>query len=320
MVRKRVVVVGGAGFVGSHVVRALQRSFGDDAVLVLDRSANEHASETQAIRCDIACDSKKSLTAILDRAEAEAIVHCAGATVGSDEELLRENLGGTIQLLEACADSRRTKHFCYIGSSAEYDAVGRPGRTPESTPIHPTGPYARSKAAASQVVLEARGGALCPYVVRLFNPIGTGMSSSTLLGRLWSLVVNRDAADVTLGDLGGFRDYLDIGDASRAIALSVNAGLSLKGRAINVGSGEAHCSRDLVSRFLAASGLQYKWVETGVGSRRSASVSWQEADVALAVSVLGWVPSIPFAAAVEALGRIAKSERTRQLRVVQNRT
>lgn len=127
-------------------------------------------------------------------------------------------------------------------------------------------------------------------MLRVFNPVGAGIGEQTLPGRAARLIreaIESSSGRIELGPLGAWRDYLDARDvAEAAIAaatLPVESGLVL-----NVGSGKAVESRDLIHRLARVAAFDGTIGETAEASGRSAGVSWQQADVHAVAGALGW--------------------------------
>nr|WP_322975328.1 NAD-dependent epimerase/dehydratase family protein [Actinacidiphila bryophytorum] len=91
------------------------------------------------------------------------------------------------------------------------------------------------------------------------------------------------------GDLGAYRDFVDVRDVAEAVALAATAPGPLP-PVVNVGSGQATLVRDLAVELAGLCSFGGRITESGAGSERSAGVSWVRADIALAAAALGWQP------------------------------
>jgi nucleoside-diphosphate-sugar epimerase len=92
-----------------------------------------------------------------------------------------------------------------------------------------------------------------------------------------------------LGDLSAYRDFVDVRDVARAVALAVTAPGPLP-PVLNIGGGGAVPVRELVRGLARMAGFRGRLEESAGGSARSAEVSWQCSDVSAAARVLGWRP------------------------------
>jgi nucleoside-diphosphate-sugar epimerase len=134
----------------------------------------------------------------------------------------------------------------------------------------------------------------------VFNPIGPGQPTATVLGRAAAAIeeaVAAGAATVKLGPLEAFRDFVDVRDVARAVTCAIRT--ARPGRVVfNVARGEAIQVREMVRRLAEHAGFPGGIDERAVGSARSGAVAWQEADVENAAIGLGWVPRFELDASV----------------------
>jgi nucleoside-diphosphate-sugar epimerase len=138
--------------------------------------------------------------------------------------------------------------------------------------------------------LAVTGSGLDAVVLRVFNPVGAGAPASGLPGRLAAAFrAGPPGGVVRTGDLGAYRDFVDVRDVAEAVALAVLAAGPLP-PVVNIGSGRATLVRDLAAELATLCGFTGTVEESGAGSERSAAVSWVRADIALAASALGWTP------------------------------
>jgi dTDP-glucose 4,6-dehydratase len=171
MANKRVVVTGGAGFIGSALCRHLMKS-GHYDVLNLDKltyaadlAAVADAAARPSYRLEIAdiCDRTK-VSAILDRFRPDWVFHLAAEThvdrsIDSPESFLETNIMGTQRLLAATldywrsldADARKAFRFVHVSTDEVYGTLGASGSFNEESPYRPNSPYAASKAAADHL-------------------------------------------------------------------------------------------------------------------------------------------------------------------------
>jgi NDP-hexose 4-ketoreductase len=291
-----ILVTGAAGLIGRAVLAEAERS-GVVADAVVGR-ASPSAPKAHVLR--LSPDAVDPLARLLDRLKPAAIVNCAGRTSGNEAELWQANVESVAALLEAMRASAAGARLVHLGSAAEYAGV-LDGATDEEAPLAASTPYAAAKLAASRLVGEAADAGLDTAVARVFNPIGSGMSATSLPGRAARLL--RDAAvagaaEIELGPLDAVRDYVDLRDI--ATAVHILASERLAHRVYNVGSGRPTLVRDLVGMIADRAGFAGEIGESAAASPRSPGISRQVADIGRMCST-GWLPTVALAESIEAL-------------------
>lgn len=291
-----VLVVGERGFIGRHVYRELQatsgRVFGGLTV----------SGKVVPARLLASLD-----TGVLARALAQhnvgVVVNCAGVTNGPDSVLTAGNVTLPEKLIQACALAGPIR-IVHIGSSAEVGATDPNTVITEDRPPQPSSPYGVTKLAGSLLVRDACYDGVETVVVRVFNPIGSGMSSATMPGAAAHKIHSAlsKGAPLRLGPLGAVRDFVDVRDVARAVRLAASVP-ALSGKLVNVARGEAVVARHVVRHMADVAGFTGKIHEWGIGSERSETVSWQRADITAARELLGWSPRYTVDEAVEELWR-----------------
>jgi GDP-4-dehydro-6-deoxy-D-mannose reductase len=242
MEAERALVTGAGGFVGSHLVRDLtEHGF---EVTAADRSRGD-VTDPEAMRLLVA-DVRPT-----------CVFHLAGVREARLDELLRVNVWGTVNLLEAVAAEAPDARTVVVGSAAEY---GETTREPvdEDHPLQPVTDYGVVKASqglAAAAVGRRRG--IHVTRVRLFNLLGPGepMSfvASAIAGRIVAIQAGAARPPLQTGDLTTRRDFVDVRDAVRALRLAATRGEA--GAVYNVCSGEATRIGTLVEALLHLAGL-----------------------------------------------------------------
>jgi nucleoside-diphosphate-sugar epimerase len=260
---------------------------------------------------DLSIADRDDIAALLRAERPDTVINCSGVTEGDVDRLVRGNVVLVGELLAAMADTAAGSRLVQIGSSAEYGAVPVGAGITEGTRANPVGPYGVTKLAASELVLAAgRAKAVDAVVLRVFNPIGSGISANTLPGRAVAAMRAALAGGerrIALGSLDDHRDFVDVGDVADAIVVAATAGGPLGPRVLNVGSGRATRARDLVTGLAAVAGFDGEIAEDQSSSARSAAVPWQQADIAAIGSLLDWRPRRALAESLEAAWRGAEN-------------
>ncbi|CAL9500418.1 dTDP-glucose 4,6-dehydratase [Streptomyces sp. enrichment culture] len=295
---RRVLVTGGAGFIGSHYVRSLlgaragrgaeePRSAGDTAVTVLDKltyagvlanldAVRGHPGFT-FVRGDV-CD--ESLVGGLVAAHDEVVHFAAESHVDRSIEaagdFVRTNVLGTQVLLEA-AVRHRTELFVQISTDEVYGSVAH-GSWREDAPLAPNSPYAASKAAADLLALaHHRTHGLDVRITRCSNNYGPGHFPEKLIPRFVTRLL--DGLTVPLyGDGEHVRDWLHVEDHVRGIELVRRRGRA--GEVYHIGGGTELSNRELTGRLLALVGADWdrvERVEDRKGHDRRYSLDWAKA-------------------------------------------
>jgi UDP-glucose 4-epimerase len=308
-----VLVTGGAGYIGSHIVAELARigahpvivdNFCNSSPAVIPRLQRITGQQLPCISADVR--DRAALTRLFSDHAIAAVVHCAGLkAVGEGEaQPLRyydNNVGGAIALVAAMADAG-VKRLVFSSSAAVY---GQPDRNPitEGAPPRPRSVYGRTKRLVEQLLedLVAADGSWRIAVLRYFNPAGA--HGSAAIGEAPSGIPNNLVpllADVASGRLAeiaiygddwptpdgtGIRDYIHVMDlaAGHVAALShldSNPGLVT----LNLGTGRGHSVLELITAFERACG---RTIARRIAARRPGDVAAYYADPSRAEAVLG---------------------------------
>ena len=289
------LVTGASGFVGRHVLDALERdadlpSHSENKVIVLGRRCPEKLPSADFVAADLT-DTHK-LPGLIQRISPDYVIHTAGRTPPAlDEELYRANFWATIHLLSALRATHKPARVVLSGSAAELGSVD-PERLPvdETYTGYPRDAYGRSKYLASSAGLAERA-PLEVMVARVFNPIGPGTPPTQAFGRFADRLTDPDADPLCLvvGDLEARRDFIDVRDVARAmisLALHGHPGL-----AYNVGTGRSRTVAEGLERLIQLSGRTVRVsVDSALKGRRGPIDS--RANIDRIIAHTAWQPAI----------------------------
>jgi nucleoside-diphosphate-sugar epimerase len=233
----RLLLTGGTGFVGRHVLAAA-RVAGLDVVRAARAQTGDFAQTIAA-------------------AEPDVIVHCAGVTTAPDKAAMHAaNVDLTAGLLAAAAEQPRPPRIVLIGSAAEYGHVpasALPVR--EDWSCRPVTDYAASKHRQTLLGLALSERGYPITIARLFNPVGADMPRHLALPAIAGrLAAAGPGGVVRVGNLDVARDFIDVREAARIIlALAVMEAAPWP--LVNVCSGRSARLGDLVDRMVALGGF-----------------------------------------------------------------
>jgi UDP-glucose 4-epimerase len=252
---QQVLVTGGAGFIGSHIVEALLAA--GAKVRVLDDLSTGHRENLAAVadRVDWIGGSVTDPEACLRAAEGcSRVVHEAALvsvprSIGEPRLNHDINLTGTFNILEACR-AHGVKRLVFASTAAVYG--NQPGEQKrEQDPWSPESPYAASKLAAEMYMrVYARCHGLEAVALRYFNVYGPRQDPASMYAGVISKFVDllgAGKAPVLHGDGGQTRDFVYVKDVARANVLALGAKLTAPFQVFNVGTGRARSLLDLLS-------------------------------------------------------------------------
>lgn len=316
----KILVTGGAGYIGSHTcLELLNAGYG---VTVLDNYCNSSPESLNRVEkitgktiSRVVADIRDgdALKQALRDSGAQAVIHFAGlkAVGESVQQPLRyydNNVVGTLRLLEAM-DACGVKTLVFSSSATVY---GDPQRLPltEDHPLSATNPYGRSKLVIEDMLRDAFvGDASWRFgILRYFNPVGAHESGligedpqgtpNNLLPFVAQVAVGRReflnvwGNDYDTPDGTGVRDYihvvdLAVGHLCALQALSKPSATPGAGQcvAVNLGTGTGYSVLEMVKAFEAASGRP---VPYRIQSRRPGDIAACYAEPTLARTLLGW--------------------------------
>lgn len=263
----RIMVTGGAGFIGSHYTRALLQD-PDARVTVLDaltyaghRDNLPPLSGHRGFRF-VYGDIRDAT--LVDRlaAETDEIVHFAAEShvdrsISDGSSFADTNVVGTQTLLEA-ARRRGVRVFVHVSTDEVYGSIAS-GAAAETAPLQPSSPYAASKAASDLIALAYhRTHGLDVRVTRCSNNYGPRQHPEKLIPRFVTRLLRSERVPL-FGNGTHTRDWLHVDDHVRGIELVRERGTA--GETYNIGGGTPLTNKELTGRLLEAFGHGWDMVD-----------------------------------------------------------
>jgi UDP-glucose 4-epimerase len=314
----RILLTGGAGYIGSHTAVALVEA-GFEPV-VLDNFANSHPAVMERLQRitgrKIALErgdvfDTPWLTDVLNRQRPAGVVHFAGdkavgESVADPLKYYRNNVGGATSLLQAMAATATHESPPTLVFSSSATVYGDPATVPitEDCPRSHTNPYGHTKLVIEDMLTALRTAQPRWRIgtLRYFNPVGAhpsgliGEDPSGIPNNLMPYVAQvavgvREQLGVFGGDYPtpdgtGVRDFIHVMDLARGHVAALQTLLG-KGESftVNLGTGRGHSVLEVVAAFERASGRP---VPYRIAPRRAGDVAQYWADVTLSKQLLGW--------------------------------
>ncbi len=300
----KILVTGGAGFIGSHYVRSALRgaypALAEATVVVLDKltyagnrvnlAEVEDSPRLRFVQGDI-CDA-----VLVDglMGEVDQVVHFAAEShvdrsIAGATDFVVTNVAGTQTLLDA-ALRHGVEMFVHVSTDEVYGSI-EDGSWTEESPLQPNSPYSASKA-ASDLLARAyhRTHALPVSITRCSNNYGPYQHPEKVIPLFVTNLM--DGEQVPLyGDGLNVRDWLHVDDHCRGIELVRGGGRP--GEVYNIGGGTELTNRELTERLVSASGKDWSVVRP-VADRKGHDRRYS-VDIAKISAELGYVPQVPFA-------------------------
>ncbi|HEY0214756.1 MAG TPA: UDP-glucose 4-epimerase GalE [Cellulomonas sp.] len=304
-----VLVTGGAGYIGAHVVRLLVED-GRDVVVVDDLSTGraDRVGGAELVQVDLAAPgAAEAVGDVVRRRGVTEVVHFAARkrvdeSVAEPLRYYQENVDGLVAVLDACT-RHDVRSVVFSSSAAVYGEVPG-GLVREDAPTAPVNPYGRTKLVGEWLLRDvAATGALRGTSLRYFNVAGAGWPElgDQAVMNLVTLVlaaVERGERPRVLGtdyptpDGSGVRDYVHVLDVARAhvAALAAMRGAGEAYRCFNVGTGVGTSVLQVVGGLAAAMGVP---LEPELADRRAGDPAEVVADTTSIREALGWVAQEP---------------------------
>jgi len=257
MENRAVIITGGGGFVGRHLIAELQSSKEFDRIVVFDRNIGNFGQGIESYEVDITdIESKKDL---IQEIQPAWVIHLAaiagvGFSIEHPDITRTVNVFGTKSLLEITASVSPTTKFLVISSADIYGAVSSDplSELPLSS-AHPRNPYAESKL-EMEALIEEEFNDRC-IRVRPFPHVGPGQQKGFVTADFASQIAAIEAGTagpvISVGNLTAVRDFSDVRDVVRAYRLLLEHGAL--GEAYHVASGVGRSIESVLKLLIAMS-------------------------------------------------------------------
>jgi dTDP-glucose 4,6-dehydratase len=295
----RILVTGGAGFIGSHYVRSLldgtYPAFAGAEVVVLDlltyagTLTNLTGYDVEFVRGDI----RDAATVARVMAGTDVVVHFAAEShvdrsITGAADFVSTNVVGTQVLLQGALEAR-VDRFVHVSTDEVYGSIDK-GAWPETHPLLPNSPYSASKAGSDLLARSYhRTHGLPVCITRCSNNYGPHQFPEKVIPLFVTNLL--DGLNVPLyGDGLNVRDWLHVDDHCRGIQLVAEKGRD--GEIYNIGGGTELTNSDLTYRLLAAVGADVDRIEQvpdRLGHDRRYCVDWTKI-----ADELGYAPRVRF--------------------------
>jgi len=311
-----VLVTGGTGFVGSHLIEALlaagftnvhTTTFGDQKSFVHSILPTQNIHKVDLI-------DQSAISVLLTELKPSTIYHLAayaevGASFDQSHLVLENNLKIQLSFLEAVRQSAMKARVLVVGSGMEYDFIAKKAiKITEDHPLGPVSPYAVSKVIQDLLGLSFTYSYKLDIVrVRPFNHIGERQTAAFAVPSFAEQIVAIERGqqkEIAVGNLDSIRDFTDVKDVVKSYILVLEKGVG--GEVYNIGSGVGYSMQQILDMLCKLSTAKIE-VVVDPAKVRPLDVPVVVADNSR-VGKLGWFPTIPIQ---ETLRRILEEWRAK---------
>jgi len=259
--KRTILITGGAGFIGSHVVRRFVKKYPEDLIVNADKltyAGNlenltdiEKSENYKFEKTDIV--DKQSVLGIFKKYNIDAVIHLAAEShvdrsITSPDEFVLTNIVGTVNLLNSALNTWKNsfegKLFYHISTDEVYGSLGKEGLFTEDTAYDPRSPYSASKASSDHMVRAYNHTFGLPAVIsNCSNNYGPNQFPEKLIPLVINNIKNNKSIPV-YGKGENIRDWLYVEDHASAIDLIFHRGKV--GETYNIGGNNEWKNLDLI--------------------------------------------------------------------------
>lgn len=288
----KLLVLGGSGFIGSHVVDAALAK--GHAVRVYDR-AQERFRPTPAAVEFVQGDLSDTASLAEALMGIDMVFHLVSTTVPTTANLdpiadIQGNLVGTLRLLDLMR-AQGVRRLLYLSSGGTVYGIPTMDPVPEHHPLQPISSYGIIKVAIeSYIRMEANLHGLAPVILRPSNPYGPRQGHGGVQGIIGTYMWRHARGEnmELWGDGSIVRDFVDVRDLAQLCVTCAEAGTT---GVYNAGAGMGHSIREIIDGISRVSGIP---LEPVVKPGRQFDVPRVVLDISAVNAATGWAPTIRF--------------------------
>jgi UDP-glucose 4-epimerase len=299
---QRVLVTGGAGFIGSHLCSHLVDG-GSDVCIIdnLAKGMDDYVPKAADFhQVDVLSDDLKSIVTEFDPTVVVhlAAIHFVPYCNDHPEETVDVNVIGFRNLLNGLDELSNLEYVLYTSSANVYQPQESPHQE-DSSPVEPDGIYGKTKLIGEDLLKKFHLETGVPSVsVRTFNVYGSNETNPHLIPEIIEQI-DSDTAELELGNLRPKRDFIHVSDVVSALVAVLNAG-GEGYRTYNLGTGTEHSVQEVAEIICNHFGYEIQIVQES-GRKRENDRYHLCADIQRARSELDWEPEITIQEGIDRL-------------------